>query len=725
MYRIILNATLNNAPTKMGSNFRPLGEDAKAELPQIEEMSRVIIFNNDIKINTSLYPGIKMYVADKNFFTYFNFLMKEGDPNSALSGPGNVVISESAAKKYFPGQNAFGQQLNCYGNDFTITGIMKDMPKNSSLQSDFIFAAFGEFLEHTWGGWDGYITFVTLLPGTDIKQTEESLKQIAYRGVDFYKRGGVYFTLEPLKDMHFTTGFLMESIGKGNKSLIMVFVLVAFVILIISCINFTNLFISTSFLRAKSIGIKKSQGAVRSYLIREFYTETVYYVLISIVVGILLTYLILPVFNTFTQVNLTIDFLSPVLYLLLFGLLIVTVLLAGSVPALYMTNFNPVQTLGGKFKGRNISFFQKSLIITQFAASIALLIVVAFMQKQVKFMVNHDLGFDKENVIYVYGRGNFCSNYKAFRDEMMKNPSIVDVTLKNSLPTEWRQGWGLGNVGSQDLTIMEINQVESNYFDFMNMQIIEGENPFHLESSDSIAPVIINESALKLLGLESPVGQIIGANGGNQKLRIKGIMRNANIRSLREDIDPQVYMKNDYYLYRPVFFKITGDPQRAIDVIRSKWQELEHDYPFVYRFLDDTYKELYISEMNAQKIFSYAMLITAIISIAGLFAMAFYVTQRRIKEIGLRKINGATLKDLLLLLNKDFVVWITISFCIAAPVAYFALQSWLEGFKVKTSLSIWIFILAGIIALAVTLLTTSFQTWKIATTNPIKTLKSE
>jgi len=517
---------------------------------------------------------------------------------------------------------------------------------------------------------------------------------------------------------------MFDPIEKGNKPLIMVFVLVALVILIISCINFTNLFISTSFLRAKTIGIKKSQGAGRYSLIRDFYIETVFYVLLSIFIGIFLAYLILPVFNTFTQANLIIDLLSPAMYIFLLGLLTFTVLIAGTFPAVYMTNFNPIQTLGGKFKGKNISILQKSLIIIQFTASIALLIVVAFMQKQVTFLVNHDLGFDKENIIYVHGRDKFGPIFKSLRDEMMKDPSIIDVTMKNSLPTRWSNGWGYSNVGSTDLIVMETNHIEANYFDFMKMQIIDGENPFHLESVDSITPIVINESALKLFGLESPVGRIVIANGF-QSMRIKGVMRNANVRSLREDVDPQIYLKTEWTEWIPVFFKITGDPQRAINVIRNKWMELESEYPFEYHFLDADYKELYRSEMNAQKILSYSMLITALISIAGLFAMAFYVTQRRIKEIGLRKVNGAKLRDLLLLLNKDFVIWVSISFAIAVPVAYFALRSWLEGFTVKTPLSLWIFILAGVVALAVTLLTTSFQTWKVAMMNPVVTLKSE
>jgi putative ABC transport system permease protein len=726
IYRINLHVTVNDAPTKSGSTFKPLGEIAAATLPQIEDMSRVILFSGGIKIDNVNYAETRFYVADPNFFSFFSFSLKEGDLKEILSAPDKAIISESAATKYFPGQNPMGQSFEVYDHIFTVSGIMKDMPKNSSLQSDFILPSFGQFADHNWGNWDGYVTFFSISNGSDLKAIEESITQMVYDGVEGFKYLGAKMTLEPMKEMHFSTGFLNgDSIVKGNKSLVMVFVLIALVILIISCINFTNLFISTSFLRAKTIGIKKSQGAEKSALISNFYIETACYVLISIVLGIFLAYLALPIFNGFTQTNLSIDPFSPQLYLFLAVLFVFTVLLAGTFPALYMTKFNPIQTLGGKFKGKNISVFQKSLIIIQFSASIALLIVVGFMQKQVDFMVNHDLGFDKENVFYVYGHEKFAENYDAFRDDLLRNPSILDVTRKNSLPTQWMNGWGIRNENSSDLIIMEVNFVKPNYFEFMNMQLIEGENPFYLESNDSITPVIINESALKLLNLESPIDQIIIANN-YQYMIIKGVIRNANIRSLRDEIDPQVYIKlSDKSNWYPLFFKYAGNPQQPIQIIRQKWEESEPDAPFEYHFLTDTYKELYASEMSSEKVLAFAMLITFIISIAGLFAMAFYVTQRRIKEIGLRKINGATLQDLLLLLNKDFVIWVLISFVIAAPIAYFSLQSWLSGFTVKTALSIWLFGLVGIIALAVALLTTSFQTWKVATMNPVKTLKNE
>jgi putative ABC transport system permease protein len=726
IYRINSHHTLNGVPAKLGGTYKPMGELAKAELPQIADMVRVFEDHLDLKINNELYPGTKIFVADGNFFTFFTFPLKEGEAATALSAPDRVVISEAAATKYFPGQDAMGQMLSIFDFTFTVSGVMQDMPKNSSLQSDFVFPFFGWYLNWTWGYSDGFLTFFSLPEDTDVKQMEESLTQILVKTLSPYGKVFTTYSLEPLSEIHFSSGFQNdESVVKGNKSLVMVFVLIALIILIISCINFTNLFVSTSFLRAKTIGVKKSQGAQRKELIAGFYVETACYVLLSIAAGIFLAYLALPVFNNFTHSNIAIDLMSAQLYLFLAALFVVTVLLAGTFPAFYMTRFNPIETLFGKFKGNNISVFQKSLIIVQFSASIALLIVVGFMQKQVDFMVNHDLGFDRENVIYVQGRGQFSRNYDALRDDLLKYPAITDVTLKNSLPTQWRQGWWIGTPGSTDVTLMEVNQVEPNYFEFMDMRLIEGENPFYLQSNDSITPVIINESALKLLNLESsPVNQIIRANS-NQNIIIKGILRNANVRSLRDDVDPQIYMKVAEHTNKPVFFKVTGNPQQAISVIHAKWEELEPDYPFEYHFLDDTYKALYAPEMSSEKVLAFAMLITFIISIAGLFAMAFYATQRRIKEIGLRKVNGATLKDLLLLLNKDFVIWVLISFLIASPVAYFCLQSWLDGFTVKTSLSIWLFLLVGIIALAVALLTTSFQTWKVATMNPVKTLKAE
>ena len=730
IYRTVLNATLSGNPVKLGSTFRPLGEQAKEEFPAIEDMCRVLRQPmEDIRIDNVLHQSVETYLSDPNFFTFFTFALKEGDPNQVLSSPDKAVISESAARKYFAGQDPIGQMFKYKWKDFVISGIMKDMPKNSSLQTDFVFPFFDWFAENGWGNMDSYVTFFLLQKGVSAETLAEPLTQLAYRNFELFKNFGAIYSLESLTDMHFSAGMMFDTIVKGNKSLIMVFVLTALVILIISCINFTNLFVSTSFIRAKSIGIKKTVGAKKLRLMREFYMETACYVLIAIVLALALADLIMPVFNNFTQSNVTLDFTTLPIYIFLASLLVFVVLLAGSFPALYMTRFNPLETLKGKFKGKKMSLLQKSLVIIQFTASIALLIVVMFMQKQVNYIISYDLGFDKENVVYVRARDSFKQNYKSLEGEFLQEPSITAVTRKNGLTTDWNNGWSIKSVPwdpNKQPILMEMVYVHQNYFDFFDMKIIDGENPFFLESSAE-TDVMINESAAQLLGYENPVGEMIEADGNDNKMTIRGVVRNVHTKSLHQDVDPQVYFKIvEEQWWNPVFFfKISGDPARTIAFIEEKWKEREADYPFAYHFLDETYHQLYSSEKNAGKVFAFAMLITLMITVAGLFAMAYYATQRRLKEVAIRKVYGASIKDIFVLLNKSFLLWVSIAFAVACPLAYYGLQKWLEGFAVKTPLNVWVFLLVGVVAFLITLLTTGYQTWKVATANPVKFLKAE
>jgi putative ABC transport system permease protein len=727
IYRINLQATLNNQVAKVGSTYRPLGETAKAELPQIKDMTRFYYLTDDIHIGTEFFSAVHLLAADANFFTFFTFPLDEGNPADVLAAPDRIVVSRSAVNRYFGGADPTGQRVEVWGKSFTVSGIMKDMPDNSSIQTDFVLPFFDWILTKSWAENDGYLTFFNIDRTTDIAALEASLTDILHREMPLIKDINGSYLLEPLSDMHFSGGgFIGERILKGNKSLVMIFMLIALIILVIACINFTNLFISTSFIRAKTIGVKKAHGADNRSLITGFYGETAFYVLISIAIGLFLANLALPLFNDFVQAHIEINPLSAQLYVFLAALFVLTTLLAGSFPAFYMTKFNPVETLFGRFRGKNVSLFQKSLIIVQFTASIAILTTVLFMRRQVDYMVNYDLGFDRENILYIQPPYTFAQDFESFRDEMMKEPAITDVTRSSAMLTNWNNGWVIANQGSTEGVLMDIVFVKENYFDFMGMQIIDGENPFPNETaaSTTITPVVINESAAKLLDLQSPVNSVLIANSEDQ-LVVKGVLRNAYVRSLRDNVDPQIYIKDyDNSYSKPIFFKIKGDPQRAIAAISAKWEAAGVERAFEYHYLDDTYRELYKSEMNAGRIFIFAMLITMLISVAGLFAMAFYATQRRIREISLRKVHGATLRDLLILLNKDFVLWVVISFVLACPIAYFGLREWLDGFTVHTSLSLWLFILVGVVTLLIALLTTSWQTWKTAMTNPAKTLRS-
>ncbi len=737
MYRVVQSFDLNDKPVRMASAFKPLGELAVEQIPEIEDMCRVIIKKStNVTIHDKVNFDVSTIITDRNFFNFFSFPMKEGDLNTVFSAPDNVIMTESAAKKYFPGEEPIGQKIVYHGCNLSVSGIMYDFPKNSHIQGEIVFPLFSFY--ETWG-WDSsfeYDTYFILAENTNIPSIQQRLVKINETGMTALLQGGHHeIDLEPLSEIHFSKtdpGF--DRAVKGDKSLLMIFIVIAITILIIACINFTNLFISTSFIRAKTIGIKKAMGAGKKQLIKDFYAETAIYVLLAVVVGILFTLLALPVFNEYVKSNITIDFTSWQLYVFLGVLTIITILMAGSFPAMEMTRFGIIETLRGKFKGKRMSLFQKVLIVIQFTSSIAILIIVLFFAKQIDHILSQDLKFDNKDVVYVKGWGPFGRDYKALREEMIKDPSIKDVAMKQyDLPLRMGNGVGGRNVDTGEMILLDLSEVSPNYFDFFGMEFVSGENPLYDEGAFASNFCVINERAAELLGLKDPVdksfiflsiGNTRAANDG-QPFIVKGVIRNTYVKSLYQDTDPQMYLNLSRDDHNPIFFKIAGDPQRAIKVIENKWSEMLPNAPFIYHFLDEIYEAQYITEMNSRNVLSYALLITILITIIGLYAMVFYATQRRIKEIGIRKINGATVKDMLLLLNKDIVIWVIISFILACPISYFFVDNWLDKFVVRTPIDIWIFLGAGILSSVIALFTVSYQTWKAANMNPAEAIQNE
>ena len=726
IYRLTINSFKNNESVVFGSTFKPFAEEAKDKFPEIESACRVTPWSlGEIWIGNVIHKESKVIVADSNFFTFFSFPLKVGNAVRILNSPDNMVIDEAAARKYFPGEDPIGKSVRYGGVNFTITGIMYDLPANSHLQGHFVVPFFGWYARDVWGGSDIYLTYLKLGENTDFQKLQTGLTDILTSNMESFRdrKSNVY--LEPLKDIHFSRSDFNSPILKGSKPLVMVFMLTALVVLLIACINFINLFISTSFLRAKSIGVKKTHGADKKLLMREFFTETFYYVIAAVIFGLMLAWMCIPYFNRLANSAITIDPASPWLYVFVGSLILFTVFVAGMFPAFYMTKFGIVETMRGQFKGKKLSVLQKGLIVAQFTASIVFLISVFFIDKQVHFMVSTDLGFDKENVLYVESRDGFIKSYKALREEWLQCPAIKDVTRKNCLPTEWVQGWTIGKPGADDTYLMEMCRVDYNYFDVMGLDIVEGENPFEY-AHDSLRYCMINERAAQLLEMEQPVGQNLLIYG--RYYPIKGVVKNAQTKSFHQGVDPQVYVKLDNMWANqgvPYLFKIKGDPQLAIREIETKWKELVPNVPFEYGFLNQTYESLYKAETNAGKILSSAMLVTFLISVVGLFAMAFYATQRRVKEIGVRKVNGATVGEILVILNRDFLAWVLLSFLLACPIAYIFVNNWLQGFRVRTEMSWWVFAGVGVIVVLVALITVSYQTWKAATVNPVKALKTD
>ena len=730
IFRIITHINYNDQEYKRATTRQPYAKQAKEKVPFIEDACRVYIRNQSVHVNDVWHPNTEVLIVESNFFSFFTFPLNEGVPEHVLSSSDKVVISESAATKYFSQESPIGQIVQLSGTDFVVSGIMKDMPTNSSLQADFVFPLFSWYTYEDWFGDTSCNAFLLLHEGVKADKITGHVQQIlnqAFECDEDEENCAGTISLESLNDMYFDSDLSNEFISrKGNFSLVVIFTLTSLIILIISCINFANLFVATSFIRARSIGVKKCFGAGKSRLIFEFYLETACYVVVSLFLGLWLSKLILPIFNNFTQSSFSIDFTSPILYCLLSVIFVFTVLIAGSFPALYMTRFDVIETISRKFKGKPMSFFQKGLMIFQFSASIALLLVVLFMQKQIDYMISHDLGFDSEHIVYVTGRSEFNRDFNTLKSELLKEPTIVGIARKSDPLSSRNRTLNVEKAPSEDSesVLMDICTVSSDFFEVLGMKFINGENPFLNESSLE-NDVLINERGAELLGLDQPVGQNISFNGNIKT--IKGVLKNAYTRSFHHNIDPQIFtkMNDNWDGVSAVYFKISGNPQKALSIIGQHWKERDPNYPFNYNFLEDTYKKFYQSEMNAGKVFTFALLITLMITISGLFAMTYYAVQRRVREIALHKVHGASLNDIFVLLNKELLLVVVIAFVIACPVAYYGLQKWMDDFIVRTSLNLWVFLLAGFIVFLIILLTTGYQTWKAATENPVKALKIE
>jgi len=727
IYRVCREGYLNNETVKVGSVFGPLSREAKFRFPQIEESVRVTARGKQrFKVGEVINYEESIYFADSNFFQFFNYPIKIGDINSCFKDPDKIVLTESFAIKYFGNKNPIGETVNFYDRDWQVSAVMFNVPYNSHLQLDAICVMSGvpNLDNSRWGTSDGFGTYIKIAENTDTEDLAKSITELARENFPLYIQIDISHFLQPLSEIHFNTeNFRFDYAVKSDKRFVLIFLYMAIAILIIACINFTNLFISTSFLRAKSIGLKKANGACKGSLVREFFIETSLYVLLSAIAGTAIASLFLPVFNQLANSNIAFDFSNVYLCALLLGITVLTIIMAGTFPAFYLTKFNPATTLKGKFNGKNVSVLQKGLVILQFAASIVLLVTVVSIKKQVHYVQSVDLGFNKSNLVYVDATGAFSESYETIKQELERSHEIVEVTAKNCIPSDWNQGLGVSTQDTRDNPyLMEICGIKDNYLDMMDIRIVAGENISNYH--DSLNYVLINEQAASALGLDNPIDIIIYQ--GDEQLIVKGVLQDIKTKSLHSRVDPQVYRKlRRVESSNVLMIRISDNTQSAIKAIKDKWQEVNPGYPFEYHFLDDTYDGLYQNEIRAGRIVTWGMCIALFITMIGLFAMARYSTERRTKEIGLRKVNGAELLDILILLNKDFLKWVVIAFIVSIPISWYLVNSWLNSFAYRTSLSWWIFAMAGVIAVFISLATVSWQTFLAATRNPVEALRYE
>jgi len=686
-----------------------------------------INFQTDIGIQVNNVPFNlpDLAFADSTFFRVLPLELISGNPDEALSLPFTMVISESVAKKLFGTTDVIGKMIRFQDEiDFTITGVMKDYPF-LHLKIEVIASMIsrekiaGQGTLTAYDGWS-YPTYLMLPDGANVTKAESSI-------IDLLKkfRYDQSFHLKPFNKIYYSAEYENESNTKhGNLLYNRILIAVSIFILLLASINFINLTIANALSRSKEVSLKKLQGASRSNLIFQFLFETVIFILISVVLAFIILWFMSPVLSSLT--GFTPDFSelwSKNNFLILSGGLVSFIIISGIYPSFYISSYTINSLKYRELHSSGHLGIRNSLIIFQNLVSITLICCTLIADSQFRYMNRTDLGFNKENVLILKLNSQLRQHVDLFRERLLTQPFISGVSYSSRIPGTYWGSWCCVNIEGQENKYFN-NYVDPWYLETMGIRIKEGRN-FSAESTADIKTTyLINETAIEMYGLKNPVGQVITPGNGVTG-QIIGVFRDFHYRGLNYELTPVLlFNTREYKNY--VNIKLTeGNTKGAIEFIKSVWEEVCPAFSFEYKFLDVTYDLQYQSERRFENlIFSFAML-ALFIACIGLFGLSVFSIERRTKEIGIRKVNGANTNRIVLMLNRDIIIWVFISFIAACPIAWYYMHKWLQNFAFRTEIRWWMFILAGLIALLIALVSVSLLSWRVATRNPVEALRYE
>lgn len=730
----------------------PFGPLLKNDFPDIEKMTRMLSNSNSaIRYGDKKFNEKTVFWADENLFDVFTETVVKGNPRTALAEPYTVMLTEEMAKKYFGNEDPMNKVLLMDGQfQFKITGVYKKFPANSHVHPEILLSfnslkdtsIYGEKnLQTNWSN-NSFITYLLFPKNYPVEKIEAQFPSFIDKHMD--RTGfpaGVKpsdFTklyLQKLTDIHLRSHLDDEIEENGDITRVYIFAVIALFILLIACINYMNLSTARSVLRSKEIGIRKVVGAQRKEIITQFLSESVLLTAMALVLAIIITWLTLPLLNELSAQKLSIQLLHRwyiILPVLLTPFVVGTI--SGIYPALFMSSFQPIKVLKGVFKVKNTVFsFRKVLVVTQFAISIILIISTVIVFKQLGYIQTKNLGYDREHIITMSYPAALGNNYESFRNELLSNTSIKNVTRTSRIPT----GRLLDAMGTQTVAGDSSNPVDINLkflradYDFIpayNIGMADGRN-FSREYGTDTSAFVINAAAAQLLGWGKK-GEAIGKDliYGGQRGKIIGVMNDFHFETLHEKISAMILLLPPPSVnpYGRISIKINGaNLKNALAHIEQTWRRLLPETPYDYTFLNERFDNLYRAEQRQGTIFTIFSLIAIFIACLGLFGLSAFTITQRVKEIGIRKVLGASIGSIVALLSKDFLKLVGVAAVIAFPVAWYAMNSWLQDFAYRINVQWWVFIAAGIVAALIAFVTISFQAIKAARSNPVKNLRTE
>jgi putative ABC transport system permease protein len=719
-----------------------LAQTIRENYPEVESITQISGPLGDviIRYRDTAFKETEAFCAEPSFFDVFSFPLLKGNPETSLKDPNMIVMTQSLAQKYFGDEDPVGKtiEMQALGEKefFHVTGVMEDIPQNSHFRFDMLISMKSVFPEPSldWT-WNNYATYVTLQKGVTQSLMEEKLVEIDR----VYFQGGRehipwIWTLEPITRIHLHSDLVTGNQPNGSMAYVRLFSIVAVLILLIAGINFVNLATARSARRAKEVGLRKVVGSHRGQLIQQFLGESVLMSLIALAVAVFLIQTALPFYRNLTGTTLTLSYFgNPYVIPGLLGLSLGVGILAGLYPAFFLSSFKLSNVLKGSplaGRGRGARFLRNGLVVFQFAMSVLLVIGSLVIFRQLRYIQNQRLGFDKEHVVVIHNAATLGGQLEAYMERLKQRADVLGLTAVSSVPGRGTPNWGIGVEGIERQRPLNMNFMtcDQDFAGVLNINMLEGRFMSRDYPTDTNA-VVINKQAAEYFGIENPVGKSLRIWWTEKDLTIIGIIDNFHFESLHRNVRRMGYILpgvTDFtrlpYLLVKISSGVTAD---ILTNLRKTWESMSAGLPFEFTFLDDKINSLYQNDNRAGRIVTLFSGLAIFVSCLGLFGLAAFVTEQRTKEIGVRKVLGAPLSHIVWLLTGQFVKWVIVAILIAWPVGYWIMNRWLQGFAFRASLSAWIFLASGLTALTIAALTVSSQVIKATLTNPAESLKYE
>ena len=709
----------------------PIATEAKNKLPEVKDMVRIAgnYFYSAYKYGDKIFSESKTFFTDPSFFTLFDFNLVKGNSTKPFPADNSIVITETTARRYFGNDDPLGKIIVADNkNNFTVSGVIPDFLKNSSINGDIFFPMSlfnkllhgdkpGENIENAWEQFN-YITYLLLRPGTNVPGLANKIRDIHLQ----HEPGDsdIKYLPQNLAKMH-----LYKADGSnGGIETVRIFTIIALLILCIACINYVNLSTARSMLRSKEVSLRKIVGAAKFQLFVQFILETAFLFLIASALAVALIYLLMPLYNRISGKEISIRLTDYHIWMIILFAIAGTLVVSSIYPALLLSSFKPIKALKGKISaGIGNTTFRKILVVSQFAVSVVLIVATIIISSQMKYIRSKELGYDKSHV-FSFVMPDAKEHYEAARNELLNEPGIVDVTRSTgnivSLGNETGDNNWDGKLPNQTFMVYPVS-IDKNFIPFFKLKLIEGNN-FSGMATDSLH-FILNETAVREAGIKNPIGKRFKMY--NHDGMIIGVVKDFHFASMKQKIEPSVFYYEPSY-NNIIFIKTTGkDASKAIAGVQSVWNHFDAGNPFSYTFLNETFDSLYKSEQRTGTLLNIFAAIAIFISCLGLLGLATFTTQLRTREIGVRKVLGAGVGGIVTLLASDFIRLVIIAIIVATPVSWYLMNKWLNDFAYRVSMGWTVFVAAGIIAILVAIITISFQSIKAALANPVKSLRSE